>query len=135
MKAPINPVTLRWADQQAQNVVVGQASVRSPELVRVHPPLMCPMPLTWRVIAGAQANAAGNFVLPLRLVIFIGIGSFATEARFDVAFNATFMFEFPAQTLSIRFEVNDVVVAADRFVFGAGVAPNIPWKGLEVSSG
>lgn len=132
MRRIISPQLLRWADQEQQNVVAGQTNVRSRELVRVHPPLMCAMPLTWRIIAGAQCGVA-NAVTPLRLVIFMGIGSFATEARFDVAWNATTMFEFPCQTMTVRFEVNDVMIATEQVKFGAGVAPNVPWKGLEFS--
>lgn len=112
--------TVRWADQSAQNVIVGQADVRSSELFRV----TAPFPTTWRIICGAQAGAAGNFGLPLRLVVNIGIGSFTTEANFDIAFNGTFNFELPGQHLSAFMRVNDVVVAVDRFVFGAGIAPN-----------
>lgn len=112
---------VRWADQDAQNVVVGQVNPQSRELFRV----TAPFPCTWRVICGCQAAAPLNFPLAVRLVLDIGIGSFTTEAPFDIAFNAIFNFEIPAQTVIGRVRVQDTVQANDRFVFGAGIAPNI----------
>lgn len=112
---------VRWADQDSQNVVVGQVNPTSRELFRV----TAPFPCTWRIICGAQASAPLNFGLSLRLVLDIGIGSFITEAPLDIAFNATFNFEIPAQSVIGRMRVQDTVQAVDRFVFGAGIAPNV----------
>lgn len=113
--------TVRWADQNAQDVALAQAGVRSAELFRV----TAPFPCTWRIICGAQCGNALNTALPLRLVINIGIGSFTTQAPFDIFFNGIFNFEMPGQHLSAFMQVNDVMAAADHLVFGAGIAPNV----------
>lgn len=112
---------VRWADQDTRNVLTGQTGVRSRELFRV----TAPFPCTWRIICGCRAAAPLNFPLALRLVLDIGLGSFTTTAPFDIAFNAIFNFEIPAQSVIAFVQLNDTVQADDQFVFGAGIAPNI----------
>jgi hypothetical protein len=112
---------VRWADQHTVPVLVGAAGVESRELFRV----IAPFPCTWRIIVGCQTTNIVNVGLALRLVLTIGLGAFTTEALFDIAFNAVFSFVVPASQLSGRIRVNDVVVGAGNFVFGAGTAPEI----------
>lgn len=116
--------TVRWADQQTVPVLVGQSNVRSRELFRV----TAPHPCTWRIIVGAQSVEVGNAGLALKLAMQIGIGSFITQAFFDIGFNSTFLFELPGQTLSGFIICTDTVLVNGTMIFGAGLAPNsYPW--------
>lgn len=116
--------TLLWGDTETVIAVIG-TPILTRELLRVE----SAMPCVWRI--NALNQSIGNAGVLTQLLLRVGIGRFNQELTFLAPVNTVFSVEIPAETLSARFST-DPAIAAERWHFGAMVAPLSTWRGLEV---